>query len=497
MKKIYALALLLSCSSTILYAQTVNRQTLLKLLRRSALSAAPAPEQVPVRKGTAAIERLSAQADYYDDNGSGTLSLEDSARFIYSGSRRSKFDHDDFNYINLYNLDYRNSTDFLYVEPIPNNRDSSDLPRVAFDTLYRYKIDTVSGDIFRSHVEVATFNPDTSFSTLTSRALSPAGVVLEGFRQAMVYNSSGRLSRVYAMELNGANYDTVAVRAIFYNGTGQVTKDSIAFISGSSSSTDETYYTYNSAGQYTTKFNVYFNGFSGTIDTVSRIINTYYPNGKLATQSYAYNNGNSLQLSYKDSLVYTPGVPGFTAFYEKSYDSTGAVDNEYSVVTSRINAQGLKDSLTASVKFLGFDIVVAAVRLTYNANGNPLTFTVTDRGSTTPKISNFTRWYYEQYPSGGGGTGVGTAPEAATVVRVYPNPTRGDIIISGAAINTPTAANVRIMNMAGQTLRAESVVLSGNPVQLSLGRDLPAGQYLVSVQDAAGRSLYAGTIVKE
>ncbi|HMG69173.1 MAG TPA: T9SS type A sorting domain-containing protein, partial [Chitinophagaceae bacterium] len=70
-------------------------------------------------------------------------------------------------------------------------------------------------------------------------------------------------------------------------------------------------------------------------------------------------------------------------------------------------------------------------------------------------------------------------------LRIYPNPTTGDIYISGAP-----AVNIEIYNAIGQKVKA-----TNNTSEISIA-NLPDGCYLIKLIDGNGRMVYQDRVVK-
>jgi hypothetical protein len=419
------------------------------------------------------------------------LILSDSANYIYSGDHRSQFDFNSFEYVELQALETGTSTDFLSIEPKPNNVDSASLPRVAFDTLNRYTLDFTGGLTLRN-TELAVYNADTSVGELTNlRFAAGSGSIDTAFRQTMTYNSAGQLSQVFSMQLNGSNWDTAVIRTILYNSGGNVALDSLWIVSsipGAMPSTQQTYYTYNGAGQYTSRFRIFFNSTSGSIDTSDRMNVAYYPGGQLHTNTYEFNYGNGLQLELKDSFGYTAGVPGFTSLHETAYDLDSSVLFRLAMTTSSTNAQNLKDSMT--VNFDSADVV--SIKVLYNANGNPVSAGLYDLTMGSPALMEFRRWHYPA-----ASTGIIPGKALAGGIRIYPNPTTGTVTLDYPGAKAGTALSVRVTNMSGQLVHARALILQGSRQQMQLGSELAPGEYFITIRDVEGHVLCNHAIVKQ
>ncbi|MEM1215120.1 MAG: choice-of-anchor V domain-containing protein [Bacteroidota bacterium] len=86
-------------------------------------------------------------------------------------------------------------------------------------------------------------------------------------------------------------------------------------------------------------------------------------------------------------------------------------------------------------------------------------------------------------------------PELATALTAFPNPATDRVQLK-VSVATSTTAQVRMVNLFGQTLRlqTEQLVTGDNQLTLDLA-DLPAGQYVVEMSDELSAS--RTTIVKQ
>jgi hypothetical protein len=248
-------------------------------------------------------------------------------------------------------------------------------------------------------------------------------------------------------------------------------------------------YTYSGTNRgYATKTEATYKPNPSRLVTVSRVTNTYYPDGKVQTMSYEGSfSGGTLLPSGTDSFGYTPGVAGYT--YRRQQDANPVTGYNYFTNTVHINAANQKDSVTFSA-YQGTTLQdISSTAIVYNAAGLPVTrkdYNV----HINPGLYGVEHYYYEN-------NGVGVQQLTKLAVTISPNPTTGIIRIHYPAdVKAGSTMSVSIANAAGQLVHTESFPMLGASQQIILGAEVPAGQYYITVDDHSGRIPSVQSILK-
>lgn len=443
-------------------------------------------------KGAGMAERLIKEVDYNDySNG---YEITDSARFFYSGTRHSVYNS---GYISLYNLDDAPSTDFRYLQPSPNNYDSTFRSQVSFDSMLHYSLDNGSGLVKLAHTEARIYNLDGSINTATVHTFQPTGASAGGNRQVVVYTAAGRMSRVFAFRENGAAYDTVSIRILAYDANGHAILDSSSDKNGAAFvPVTRSFYTYNAAGAVLTNTQQLYVTASSTFVTTNRYTYTYYPSGQLRTTvtERAQTIGAPVLLAQKDSFAYTLGVQSFTYNSSESYDATGQPLNHTVLAAVHFTAAGLPDSMIFRGDFSGTYTDIFSYKLVYNAARNPTALIAYDLQNPPPVPIFGYDYYYELYDNG---VGVGPLSAAAAGISLSPNPAAGSITLHypGAKAGVPIC--IRISGMNGQLAYVETLIPQAANTNIALDDALAPGLYSISVLGEADAVLYRGTFLKQ
>jgi hypothetical protein len=201
--------------------------------------------------------------------------------------------------------------------------------------------------------------------------------------------------------------------------------------------------------------------------------------------------GLGIEPYFVDSFGYASGITNYYNFMEeKAYDNTTASWEPSYRQTRHINAQSLPDTINGEM-WDGTQWQPYSKNVyTYNGDNNP----VTDKLYTTnPTPDNITTYYYEQYNDP---TSVGNAPSVAQDIRIYPNPTTGNMNISwsNAVIGAPVTISIAGMN--GQMVYSESLRWNQAVQQVSVGH-LQPGVYVLVITDQKGQQVFHQNIVKQ
>jgi hypothetical protein len=410
----------------------------------------------------------------------GTPSIADSAKYGYaSNTRGSSFNYNTMSYYTSYP-----SLNNLMLEYLASNPDRID---VKADSIVRYG-DDGTGIVV---VEKQNFSYNSSNKIVDYTDNDYTSTPATQDRYIHTYDAQGRLS----YRLNITDGDTSAREFFKYNTQGKLTLDSLEQYDGVNiwSPAFKIVYTYDASGNPTKiSLQADVTG-SGTIVPVITYDNTFYSNNTIKTSLFSalQTFPGSIEPIYADSFGYASGITAyFNYLQEKAYDNTTATW-ELSYRQSRhINTQGLPDTANAQTwdgtqwQPYGKNVY------TYNSNNNPVTDKAYSTG-TTP--DNITTYYYEQYNDP---TSVGNTPAVAQDIRIYPNPTTGNMNInwSNAVIGAPVT--ISIVGMNGQMVYSESLRWNQAVQQVSVGQ-LQPGVYALVITDQKGQQVFHQNIVKQ
>jgi hypothetical protein len=446
-------------------------------------------------------ERVVAEVDYVG-NGMGTFTRRDSLRYNYSNFRSSMFNYNStengvifkfgINYID-YSLAIGMSYDFQRMELKPNTIDSASVPHVYFDSLRTYAADSAHSLKLIS-TQAATYNTDGSFHSLIAGIVDTSGAISPVEREVLVYDL-GRIIKAYDLMYYGGKWDTVRIRSAAYNSAGNLTLDSTASSSGPGlfKMLSRNIYTYDAAGNYLTKTEVDTDILG--MDT-AYTVNTYYPNGQLATRAFSASDVMypGLRLVRKDSFTYIRGLPGYVNRYQDNYDVSGNYSYSIQWILNKLTPDHHRDSVTASLydrNTPGAITPQQSYKFSYNSNGNPILLkTYVFDPVTGPYLNGFTRWYYEPVLS---------VPDvySNSHISLSPNPTSSTLTLDYSTAIPKERLNVVIANAAGQLVHSESFIPVGGKTDILLGTEAAPGLYTITIYCAGNAVLYKGTFLKQ
>lgn len=231
----------------------------------------------------------------------------------------------------------------------------------------------------------------------------------------------------------------------------------------------------------------------GILDSVMRVINTYYPDHRLRTSliKSPKNIGGALVPSSIDSFGYTGTNSFYTYMLQSSLDSAGNQSPVYLQVRT-VNAQNRPDTITILTRNNVQQWEATWKQYcSYNSFANPVhleTYTITNG---TPVFSSSYNFYYETY-----NISVANTLTPAHDVQIFPNP-------AGTALNlqwhnpAPQAmTTLRIMAMTGQTVYTETLRWNTDTQQIPVGH-LQPGVYSISIAGQDGKTVYSGRFIKQ
>jgi len=403
--------------------------------------------------------------------------LNDSATYGYTSNTRGSA----FNYnLMAYYSSYPALNNFIY-EYIASNPERLD---IKADSILHY---SDNGGIVLTEQQDFSYNASNKVLDYTDNDYSSSPAYQD--RYIHTYDGQGRLT----LRLNITDGDTSAREFFTYNAQGKLLLDSVEQYDGVNIWTPvaKIAYVYD-ASSNPTNISLMVDPGTGTMITFITFDNTFYSNNTLKTSAFGINQtGTSVDPIYLDSFGYASGITSYSNYLkEYEYDANTSTWVPYYMQTRHINAQSVPDTLYTS-QWDGTQWQPYGKNVyTYNSYNNP----VTDKYYTTSATpDNIATYYYEQYNDP---TSVGNAPAVAQDIRVFPNPTSGNLSISwsNAVIGAPVT--ISIVGMNGQMVYSESLRWNQAVQQLSVGQ-LQPGVYAMIITDQKGQQVFHQNIVKQ
>ncbi len=418
-------------------------------------------------KTTATAERLVASSllDEYGD-------LYDSARYIYSGGRGTEFGANDLEFDLVLRL----------------KADDEPYPHVEPEGPQRMAIRCDSALLFQEFGDRRMgmlYNGTGSLSQVTITPLAGDGTPEPRDRYAILYNATGkRTGAVWATE--SAVPDMFLPRAnsyVSYDGSSRIIADSTAgYI------VQRWTYHYDAGGRVDTVVFAMQNVPGGPIRDNARSVFTYDAAGRvtLYTGEQTVFPTTDFIPDFKDSLVYTVGLPFPIATYIWSYNGTALELDQQASYT--LNAVGLRDTLRL---YNGTGILTDLRTYFYTPAGHLAHFNsyIGASGATPIEQGNF---YYEAYdPS----LSVPRPPAISSAAAAYPNPANEALQVRWDPCAL-AATEISLCDAAGRSLPVRRACGTAGQAAVDL-RGLPAGFYTLTLLGAGRQPLQHIKIVKQ
>lgn len=424
---------------------------------------------VAAQKPTGIKQRVIAQVGYEDGD-------IDSTAFTYSGSRGSRFD-----YNNMYDLRYKDYLPDLYYYNDPSEGLPTDMlaDKISIYDNYNTGILEINNQ-YEGH-----YRSDNQLDTIFDNDYNQ-GEISFSEMYVRAYNSQGYLTDVYEYIYNSmtdSDYTIQLHQKLYYNQDYSLVLSDTIWNATPNDMEHEykrtTKYSYNNNHQLTEAFE--YDYFSGSFLPNEKTTITYN-NGRVATVVISDPSLPGLMgLDSKDSFVYTAGVDYITGWYEEVW-SMGDLDYA-SYILQYPGANGLPDSL---VSYSRMDVndpyqKEGALFYTYNSYGNPEQQRIVF-SDDFPLDSINVRFYYETYDDG---TDIEHFEKNADELQVYPNPFSREINIDWR-LSALYQVEMKLFDNAGRLVSRQEMNLTTGNNTISVP-ELPAGVYLLQLQDLSGK----------
>jgi YD repeat-containing protein len=385
-------------------------------------------------------QRLVRQLGYSSDiNVPNSWHLGDSAVFVYSGSRHSRFDYNNMEYLHLpatFGSSYRSITSQINSMVAPNNIDSAIYAlAVQFDTLRYFTRRPNTDTLYTYYTDVAQYSADGT----CARAYYCDD--WDTFSRSFHYLHKQFIGEVDTVWRNGQPYS--GIRFIQYDAAGNPVLDS---------SWRALTFNYDAAGHYTS-----WNWHGGLLYQY-----TYDAAGRVLTRKMSEPDSGIANTQFMDSFSYTPGIAGYTLkkTYQIEYPHRAILVQD---VSFHINALGQKDTMYSNNPAHAYS---EKAWVEYNSLGNPIVkyYEYYPYGKLLQRTR--TEYYYEDYQ-------MPDIYRSSPDISLFPNPAFDQLFIRGEGIRS-----VRIYDMLGQlVLQATATGIQG---ELDV-RVLRPGSYIVKV----------------
>ncbi|RYZ51981.1 MAG: T9SS type A sorting domain-containing protein [Sphingobacteriales bacterium] len=397
----------------------------------------------------------------------GSTTEVDSLSFHYSGTNGSRYD--------FANIGYPEYFDGAYSPTYQDYRYSMNPLDMLADSIRNYSEGVYTG-VDRAHYR-ADKKLDSVFTVYDD------GGAPDIYQTKKEYNAAGVLTAQYVLQTNGSGYDTATYTKYYYNSVNtRLVADSM-FIDPANSlvmiANRYTYVTQPSMPDTIYTVQNYLGNISYSKQTLS-----YYTDGRLKKVIAAERNGSNWVNQYADSLGYTGTLNYVTSWKQTAYNTTnGAIEDE-SLTRYYPNSAGLPDSVLLSTYDNQTASWIPEVRwnYTFNSYNNPTRFEVTYLYDGIPEDAGYIDFYYEIFDDG-----LSIDKIAANAsFSAYPNPFHNELTIDWKAIGQ-NKATVRLFNVIGQEVLHRTMNLQQGKNALTVP-DLATGQYILSIQDGAGKT---------
>lgn len=434
-------------------------------------------------KTTIPAERL-ASSDY--DWSMFTTFEDDSLRYIYNSSTgTSMYDYNEMKYVFP-------TTPYDYDIPMANI--SFYVPAtmaITCDTAYGKDKDTL-GIYQPSRTTYAQY--DVNKNLLSYYSINQDTANFPDRHYVNSFDASNRIVSNTIFLHPASTWDTSGVRYFTYNGSGQLTQDSLfTYISGVKSPDKKYVYTYDVSGRPASVASYAWNSTGSSWFHDLNYDMSYYGTGNLQSILISEDTGTGMFPAIKDSLGYTAPYSYFTSYSEFQYTDTGRIQD--AAIKKHIGSNGFPDSVNTIELvyfYTGSGVIAQDIYFSdyyyYNSHNNPVAWLEYINFGSGYRYNSLENYFYEPLTA--------VANVAAQYgVTIYPNPA-SDIVnlkLSTAAIGKNIT--ISITNTLGQLVKTQSAVAQNN-MQVSIS-DLAPGTYLIYVRETNGDLWRIQKLVKQ
>jgi Secretion system C-terminal sorting domain len=413
--------------------------------------------------------------------------IQDSVLLSYGTNRGSTYDFNTMIY--PYNYTYNKMPMFNYEGVFST-------PQVLSDTYQHWTIDPVTllyGFFEATYSIYNTNNNLTQFQEVYNDSITYTNT-----SSLNIFNANHQIAQSHTTNRIAGIADSEFKQYFAYDGFNKLIADSTyEYHAGAWHLAAKTYYTYNASNDIS-RIDCYGNvadtTFASVLQEQLQYQNVYDGAHRLLYVTTNINNGTALAPSARDTFGYTGSHPFHTSWRSYQYDNINLYWAPMFNMTKTLNTFGFPDTVTVR----GFDSLLNAwvpqsfETVTYDTANNPLSLSEYDYFFTAyPSIPNTTTYYYYQ-PY----TNTTAAPSLAvnTSVKIYPNPTSGNI-----HIETPENVSglvITVYNVAGLAVIRTNMSAATLSNQIELG-NLAPGIYRVAVCSPDGQIVTQQQLVKQ
>ncbi|MFA6059625.1 MAG: T9SS type A sorting domain-containing protein [Taibaiella sp.] len=440
------------------FSQTSNLNTdLTKAKQRNLIfSILKEQQSQAVEKPTGINQRVIAQTTK-------GATYSDSASFVYSGTRGSKFNYNNLGYNRIFEATYEPG--ILY----PRTVNPFDM---LADTINYYSSDTLL------YKDYAVYRPDNKCSLIITEY--EEDYPFNRSKSVYTYNNSGFTDANYYSQYNDPGpFDTTFLERHSYL-SGKLTTDSIwQKENGIWGLAGVDKYYYSPTGKVILDSAFYASGPGLQLGTIGNF--TYYTNGNLATLTSTSFSGSTVSEILKDSLGYTDGIE-YVTYWQTKWDNFSGNSSRLQEVIKYPGVSGSPDSTTFHINANGSESELTYY-YQYNDFNNPEEITRFEDGNSSGTPDEINHFYYETYNDGL------TIDEFKNSidVNVYPNPFNDQIDVECKSLLSENCT-FRLVNVVGIDIFSVHTAIRDGKVNLSFPQ-LPSGMYTLMIQSPDGHLL--------
>lgn len=407
------------------------------------------------QKPTGIQQRVIAQSRARISN---TFLYIDSFVYKYSGKNGSRYNYNQIGYNVVFKPVYTPMNIDYLLDPNPLN--------LLADSILMYSQNYIA------EIDRAFYRTDKKIDSVHVRYLDGTG--LNNLANDIVsYDSSNNIATVCILKDYGVGLDTYSVCKYYYNVSNTHVVADTLITAGAPYGHYSHRYSYSASGRLDT-FSFTSDNY-GTIDFRSRTLYDYYNDGKLRKTTLQHLESGSWNTRGYDSLGYTSGADYYTYWKHVQLNSRQLTEQYPGTMG------GPDSALQYNWDHLGNELITK-YKYEYNTFGNPVKITATPVGPVASQSLSYINFYYEDFDDG-----LSIKPVAENKdFTVYPNPFSNAINIDWKG-KQPGNVMVKLINVIGQEVFETPLKLRTGKNLISI-RDMDIGNYILLIQDAAGKT---------